>query len=108
VTFSAPGSVIIFAPLGGAPKMNLVQKFIESEAEKAFHGYREKLDTWLSTVDIDGNGETDKQQILADFDRIRDGLMDVVGGLTDLHRLARQYYDRYGHEITGAEPPKKA
>lgn len=83
--------------------MNLVQKFIESEAQKAFHNYRERLDEWLSTVDIDGNGETDKEQILADFDRIRDGLLDVVGGLTDLHRLARDYYEKYGHEITGEQ-----
>ena len=85
--------------------MNLVQKFIETEAQKAFHGYRDRFEQWLSTVDIDNNGETDKQQILEDFDRIRDGLMDVIGGLTDLHRLARQYYEKYGHEITGDQAP---
>ena len=81
--------------------MNLVQKFVESEAQRVFHDYRKRFDEWLDEVDIDGNGQTDKQQILADFDRMRDGAMDIIAGASDLSRLAREYYTKYGKDITG-------
>jgi hypothetical protein len=87
--------------------MNLVQKFVESEAQKAFGTYRQRFEHWLSTVDVDNNGQTDKQQILDDFDQIREGILGVIGGLTDLQRLSHQYYQKYGHEVTGGEAPKK-
>jgi hypothetical protein len=85
--------------------MNLVQKFVESEAQKAARGYRDRFEAWLSTVDIDNNGQTDKEQILADFDQVREGVLSVIAGLTDLQRLAHQYYQKYGHD-TNSENPK--
>jgi hypothetical protein len=86
--------------------MNLVQKFVESEAQKAAHGYRQRFETWLASVDIDNNGTKDREQILADFDRIRDGMIEVIGGLTDLQRLAHEYYTKYAHDQN--DPPRTA
>ena len=54
--------------------MGLIQTFIEAEAKRSIHQYRERFAEWLSSVDIDGDGVNDRQQILADFDRIRDGI----------------------------------
>lgn len=87
--------------------MNLIHKFIESEAQKAFHDYRDRFDKWLSTVDLDNNGETDKQQILADFDRIQNGALELLSGANDLLQLAAQYYDKYGKQPpdTAAKTP---
>ena len=79
--------------------MGLIQAFIESEAKRSFHGYRERFAEWLSDVDIDGNGVNDRQQILADFDRISDGIAEVIGGLADLQQLSYLYQQKYGSEI---------
>ena len=79
--------------------MGLIQAFIESEAKRSFHGYRERFAEWLSDVDIDGDGVNDRQQILADFDRIRDGIMEVIGGLADLQQLTSLYSQKYVNEI---------
>jgi len=79
--------------------MGLIHKFIESEAKRSFHGYRERFAEWLSDVDIDGDGVNDRQQILADFDRIRDGIMEVIAGLADLQQLISLYDQKYGNEI---------
>lgn len=79
--------------------MNLVQKFVESEARKSFQDYRKRFDEWLSTVDIDQNGEKDKKQILEDFDQIQEGFVTLVAGASDLARLANEYYRKYGKEI---------
>jgi len=79
--------------------MGLIQAFIEAEAKKSFHGYREKFAEWLSDADIDGDGVNDRQQILADFDRIRDGIMEVIGGLADLQQLTSLYNQKYVNEI---------
>ena len=79
--------------------MGLIHKFIESEAKRSFHGYRERFAEWLSDADIDGDGVNDRQQILADFDRIRDGILEVIGGLSDLQQLSSLYQEKYGNEI---------
>lgn len=79
--------------------MSLIHKFIEAEAKRSFHGYRERFAEWLSAIDIDGDGVNDRQQILADFDRIRDGLIEVIDGLADLLQLASLYQQKYGSEI---------
>ena len=79
--------------------MGLIHKFIESEAKRSIHGYRERFAEWLSSIDIDGDGVNDRQQILADFDRIRDGIMEVIGGLADLQQLSYLYQQKYGNEI---------
>ena len=79
--------------------MGLIHKFIESEAKRSIHGYRERFAEWLSSIDIDGDGVNDRQQILADFDRIRDGIMEVIGGLADLQQLSYLYQQKYGSEI---------
>ena len=79
--------------------MGLIHAFIEAEAKKSIHQYREKFAEWLSSVDIDGDGVNDRQQILADFDRIRDGIMEVIGGLADLQQLSYLYQQKYGNEI---------
>ena len=79
--------------------MGLIHKFIESEAKRSFHGYRERFAEWLSDADIDGDGVNDREQILADFDRIRDGIMEVIAGLADLQQLSDLYQQKYGSEI---------
>jgi phosphoribosylformimino-5-aminoimidazole carboxamide ribonucleotide (ProFAR) isomerase len=79
--------------------MGLIQAFIEAEAKKSIHQYRERFAEWLSAVDIDGNGVNDRQQILADFDRISDGITEVIGGLADLQQLSYLYQQKYGNEI---------
>ena len=79
--------------------MGLIHKFIESEAKRSIHGYRERFAEWLSSIDIDGDGVNDRQQILADFDRVRDGIMEVIGGLADLQQLSHLYQQKYGNEI---------
>ena len=79
--------------------MGLIHAFIEAEAKKSIHGYRERFAEWLSAVDIDGDGVNDRQQILADFDRIRDGIVEVIGGLADLQQLSYLYQQKYGSEI---------
>jgi len=79
--------------------MGLIQTFIEGEAKRSIHQYRERFAEWLSAVDVDGNGVNDRQQILADFDRIRDGLMEVIGGLADLQQLTSLYNEKYVKEI---------
>jgi hypothetical protein len=79
--------------------MNLVQKFVEGESRRIFTDYRKRFDTWLSTVDIDGNGQLDKEQILKDFDHIQDGFQQMVAAASDLAKLAQQYHEKYGKEI---------
>ena len=79
--------------------MGLIHEFIESEAKRSFHGYRERFAEWLSSVDIDGDGVNDRQQILADLDRIRDGIMEVIAGLADLQKLSDLYQQKYVNEI---------
>jgi hypothetical protein len=79
--------------------MGLIQAFVEAEAKKSIHRYRERFAEWLTSVDIDGDGVNDRQQILADFDRIRDGIMEVIGGLADLQQLSYLYQQKYGNEI---------
>ena len=79
--------------------MGLIHKFIESEAKRSFHGYRERFAEWLSSADLDGDGVNDREQILANFDRIRDGIMEVIGGLADLQQLISLYDQKYGNEI---------
>jgi hypothetical protein len=79
--------------------MGLIQAFVEAEAKKSIHGYRERFAEWLSSADLDGNGVNDRQQILADFDRIRDGILEVIGGLADLQQLISLYDQKYVNEI---------
>ena len=79
--------------------MGLIHKFIESEAKRSFHGYRERFAEWLSSADLDGDGVNDREQILADFDRIRDGIMEVIAGLADLQQLTSLYSQKYVNEI---------
>ncbi|NJD57238.1 MAG: hypothetical protein FIA94_12675 [Nitrospirae bacterium] len=78
---------------------NLIHAFIEVEAKKSLHRYRERFAEWLSSVDIDENGVNDREQILANFDRIRNGIMEVIGGLADLEQLSYLYHQKYGNEI---------
>jgi len=79
--------------------MGLIHKFIESEAKRSFHAYRERFAEWLSDADLDGDGVNDREQILADFDRIRNGIMEVIGGLADLQQLTSLYSEKYVNEI---------
>ena len=79
--------------------MGLIQTFIEGEAKRSIHQYRERFAEWLSAVDVDGNGVNDRQQILADFDRISDGISEIIGGLADLQQLSYLYQQKYGNEI---------
>ena len=79
--------------------MGLIHAFIEAEARKSINQYRAKFAEWLASVDIDGDGVNDRQQILADIDRIRDGIMEVIGGLADLQQLSSLYHQKYGNEI---------
>ncbi len=79
--------------------MGLIQTFIEGEAKRSIHQYRERFAEWLSAVDVDGNGVNDRQQILADFDRISNGIAEVIGGLADLQQLSYLYQQKYGNEI---------
>jgi hypothetical protein len=85
--------------------MNLMQQFVESEAKKMFKNYRERFDVWLDTTDIDKNGVKDKEQILENLDRVRDGVLEVLSAATDLHKLATKYYQTYGKDITGEGTP---
>ncbi len=79
--------------------MGLIQTFIEAEAKKSINQYRERFAEWLTSIDIDGDGVNDRQQILADIDRIRDGIMEVIAGLADLQQLSSLYHQKYGNEI---------
>ena len=79
--------------------MGLIQTFIEGEAKRSIHQYRERFAEWLSAVDVDDNGVNDRQQILADFDRISNGISEVIGGLADLQQLSYLYQQKYGNEI---------
>lgn len=79
--------------------MGLIHAFIEAETKKSINQYRERFAEWLASVDIDGDGVNDRQQMLADFDRIRDGIIDVISGLADLQQLSSLYQQKYGSEI---------
>jgi len=79
--------------------MGLIHAFIEAETKKSINQYREKFAEWLASVDVDGDGVNDRQQILADIDRIRDGIMEIIHGLADLQQLSSRYQQKYGNEI---------
>lgn len=86
--------------------MNLMQQFVESEAKKIFSNYRERFNNWLEVTDIDGNGVKDKEQILENLDRVRDGLLEVLSATGDLHNLATKYYQTYGKDFAEGKDPK--
>jgi hypothetical protein len=89
----------VLIPYEAGVAMNLVQKFVEHESLRVLSGYRKRFEEWLSTVDIDGNGQLDKEQILADFDKIQDGVMTAISGASDLARLAQEYRKKYGQDM---------
>jgi hypothetical protein len=80
--------------------MSLIQGFIEGQAKKFLSELRVKLDKWLTENDLDGDGLKDKEQALADFDRISAGVRAAI----NLAGLLAAYWSKFGPKQLAEAP----
>ena len=74
----------------------MFDKFLESQAKQFVANTRVKFEEFLETADVDKNGETDKQQLLEDFDKFADGVHECIKSGANVVQLVSAYYNNYG------------
>lgn len=74
----------------------MFDKFLEQQAKRFIADSRDKLEEFLSTHDVDKNGEKDREQLLKNFDEFTQGLHEVVKSGTNITQLLVAYYNTFG------------
>jgi hypothetical protein len=74
----------------------MFDKFLEMQAKRFISDSRDKFEEFLTSNDLDNNGEKDRQQLLDDFDQFAKGIHECVLSGSSIFNLVAAYYNKYG------------